>query len=58
MIQQLTERIDELRKKYETTREREFYFRFLEAQRIREVAVNEQIRRDQDSRRSPRGSED
>ena len=58
MINQLDERLDELRQKYRTTNEREFYFRFLEAQRIREVAVNDQIRREQDSRRSKRGSED
>lgn len=58
MITHLDERLDELRKKYETTREREFYFRFLEAQRLREIAVDEQIRREQDSQRRQRRSED
>ncbi len=58
MISHLDERLDELRKKYETTREREFYFRFLEAQRLREIAVDEQIRREQDSQRRQRRSED
>ncbi len=58
MIKTLDERLDELRKQYETTREREFYFRFLEAQRLREVFVHEQIRREQGTQRSTRGSED
>jgi hypothetical protein len=58
MITHLDERLDELRKKYETTREREFYFRFLEAQRLREIAVDEQIRREQDSQRRQRRTED
>jgi len=58
MISHLDERLDELRKKYETTREREFYFRFLEAQRLREIAVDEQIRREQDSQRRQRRTED
>lgn len=58
MIPHLDERLDELRKKYETTREREFYFRFLEAQRLREIAVDEQIRREQDSQRRQRRTED
>ena len=58
MITHLDERLDELRQKYETTREREFYFRFLEAQRLREIAVDEQIRREQDSQRRQRRSED
>ncbi len=58
MINQLDERLNELRKQYENTREREFYFRFLEAQRLREVFVNEQIRREQGTQRSTRGSED
>ena len=58
MINQLDERLNELRKQYETTREREFYFRFLEAQRLREIVVNEQIRREQGAKRSTRGSED
>lgn len=58
MISHLDERLDELRQKYETTREREFYFRFLEAQRLREIAVDEQIRREQDSQRRQRRSED
>jgi hypothetical protein len=58
MINQLDERLNELRKQYETTREREFYFRFLEAQRLREVFVHEQIRREQGTKRSTRGSED
>ena len=58
MITHLDERLDELRKKYETTREREFYFRFLEAQRLREIAVDEQIRREQDSQRRKRRTED
>jgi hypothetical protein len=58
MINQLDERLNELRKQYENTREREFYFRFLEAQRLREIVVNEQIRREQGTQRSTRGSED
>lgn len=58
MIKTLDERLDELRKQYENTREREFYFRFLEAQRLREIVVNEQIRREQGTQRSTRGSED
>ena len=58
MIKTLDERLDELRKQYETTREREFYFRFMEAQRLREVFVHEQIRREQGAKRSTRGSED
>jgi hypothetical protein len=58
MINQLDERLNELRKQYETTREREFYFRFLEAQRLREIVVHEQIRREQGAKRSTRGSED
>lgn len=58
MITHLDERLDELRQKYETTREREFYFRFLEAQRLREIAVDEQIRREQDSQRRQRRTED
>lgn len=58
MITHLDERLDELRKKYETTREREFYFRFLEAQRLREIAVDEQIRREQSLKRSERRTED
>lgn len=58
MIQTLDERLDDLRKKYETTREREFYWRFLEAQRLREVFVDDQIRREQDSQRRQRRTED
>ena len=58
MITHLDERLDELRQKYRTTNEREFYFRFLEAQRLREIAVDEQIRREQDSQRRQRRSED
>ena len=58
MITHLDERLDELRQKYRTTNEREFYFRFLEAQRLREIAVDEQIRREQDSQRRQRRTED
>ena len=58
MINQLDERLNELRKQYETTREREFYFRFLEAQRIREIAVDEQIRSEQGAKSGSRRSED
>ncbi len=58
MISHLDERLDELRNKYRTTSEREYYFRFLEAQRLREVFVDEQIRREQDSQRSKRRTED
>ena len=58
MIPQLDERLDELRQKYKDSGDSEYLYRYLEAQHIREVAVNEQIRREQDSRRSPRGSED
>lgn len=58
MISHLDERLDELRQKYETTREREFYFRFLEAQRVREIALDEQIRREQNLKRSERRTED
>jgi hypothetical protein len=58
MISQLDERLDELRKKYESTREREFYYRFLEAQRLREVFVDDQIRREQDIKRGQRRTED
>ena len=58
MLNHLDERLDELRKKYDTTREREFYWRFLEAQRIREVFVDDQIRREQDSQRRQRRTED
>lgn len=58
MISHLDERLDELRQKYRTTNEREFYFRFLEAQRLREIAVDEQIRREQDSQRRQGRTED
>ena len=58
MLNHLDERLDELRKKYDTTREREFYWRFLEAQRLREVFVDDQIRREQDSQRRQRRTED
>jgi len=58
MINQLDERLNELRKQYETTQEREFYFRFLEAQRVREVFVNEQIRSEQAAKSGSRRSED
>jgi len=58
MITHLDERLDELRQKYRTTNDREFYFRFLEAQRLREIAVDEQIRREQDSQRRKRRTED
>ena len=58
MITHLDERLDELRQKYRTTNDREFYFRFLEAQRLREIAVDEQIRREQDSQRRQRRTED
>lgn len=58
MIPHLDERLDELRQKYRTTNDREFYFRFLEAQRLREIAVDEQIRREQDSQRRQRRTED
>lgn len=58
MISHLDERLDELRQKYRTTNEREFYFRFLEAQRLREIAVDEQIRREQSLKRSERRTED
>lgn len=58
MLNQLDERLDELRQKYRDTREEEFYYRFLEAQRLREIAVNEQIRREQDSPRRTGRTED
>jgi heme oxygenase len=58
MLNHLDERLDELRQKYRDTRDREFYFRFLEAQRLREIAVDEQIRREQSLKRSQRRTED
>ena len=58
MIPQLDERLDELRQKYKASRDSEYLYRYLEAQRLREIAVNEQIRREQDSRRRAGRSED
>lgn len=58
MLNHLDERLDELRQKYRDTRDREFYYRFLEAQRLREIAVDEQIRREQDSQRRKGRTED
>jgi hypothetical protein len=58
MLDHIDERLHDLRKKYESTRDREFYYRFLEAQRLREVFVDDQIRREQDSQRRQRRTED
>lgn len=58
MIPQLDVRLDELRKKYRDSGDSEYLYRYLEAQHIREVAVNEQIRREQSAQRSTRRSED
>ena len=58
MIPQLDERLDELRQMYKASRDSEYLYRYLEAQRLREIAVNEQIRREQSVKRGTRRSED
>ena len=52
MLGHIQERIDQHRKSYEKEPRGENLYRFLEAARIREILVNDEIRRSQDSRRS------
>ena len=58
MLKTFDARLNELREKYTETDDREFYFRFLEAQSLREKFVNEQSRGRSNPRQSERRTED
>lgn len=58
MLKTFDERLHELREKYTQTDDREFYFRFLEAQSLREKFVNEQNRSRPGVKQDQRRTED
>ena len=58
MIETFDARLHELREKFTETGDREFYFRFLEAQSLREKFVNEQNRSRPGVKQDQRRTED